>query len=503
MKAIYNILEDSAENYGNKVAVYCEGEEVTYKDLYQKAIGLTEKLESCKLKKDDIVLIIMNNSIEFIESFFAVNILNAVIVPVSIDIGKEKLNQIIDYFDADLIITIKKLESNINSLLFNNHKKLKSIIYLDLNEVFCLDNPSFHCELTNNIKNKKQLKYNVDTAIIFLSSGTTNIPKGIMLSNGNIITNVKSISTYLKLDYNDKVLLVKNINHASSITGEMLVSLYNGCTLYLTRKIPTSSLIAKTIRDNKITIFFTIPTLLVNILDNTQIKADYLKKLKKINYYGSTISIPKIEQFIEKYPWINLIYSYGLTEAAPRVTYINKIDWLNKKKSSGKPIEDVSVFIVDKDKKRVGCNIIGEIVVKGPNVMLGYYKNHELTNKVLRENMLYTGDLGYIDDEGYLYVTGRRDNLIVIAGKNIYPEEIEGIFLQIPGIKEVLVNEKYDELLENKIEAHIVAEDNFNMSRNEIYRILRKNLESYKIPHRIYFTENLEKTISGKIVRRK
>ncbi|MDU4144975.1 class I adenylate-forming enzyme family protein, partial [Clostridium sp.] len=236
------------------------------------------------------------------------------------------------------------------------------------------------------------------------------------------------------------------------------------------------------------------------ILENKNIAKYNFKKLRKINFYGSKMDVNIIQRLCDTFTDSEIIYSYGLTEASPRVSYIKKNDLLNKKGSSGKPIKDVSIFIENKNKKELGPGMVGEIVVTGPNVMMGYYKNLDLTRKALNKSKLYTGDIGFIDQDGFLFIKGRKDNMLNVAGKNVYAEEIEEILCSIEGVKESLVTGKKDKFYGDKLIAYIVK--NEKIDTEEILSYLKLYLDNYKVPHEIICVKSLEKTVSGKIVRK-
>ncbi len=498
---VFELLEQAAGVHGDNIAVCCQEKSVTYKELLYNVKRLAEKLSSRGIQKGDNVIVAMNNSIEFIEAFFAINLCGAVIVPLYINMGLHKLLNVVRFYDIKYIITLSKFEKTFSAFQQEDCGILSGIFYMEssgqADDCRYVELSSIEPEIPHECYHKK-----ASPAMILFSSGTTQMPKGIMLSDHNIVSNVKGISDYLKLTPDDKILLIKNINHASSITGEMLVSLANGCTLVLTPNMPTASLILQLIDEHKVTIFFAVPTLLSAILGHRNLDRYDISTLRIINFYGASIALSKIRELADKFEGANLIYSYGLTEAAPRVTYIERDELLKREGSSGVPIKDVSVYILDSEGKVLGPEQSGEIAVKGPNVMLGYYKNEELTRKALKDGLLHTGDIGRLDSDGYLYVTGRKDNLIIRSGKNIYPEEIESVIIGFEGIREVLVRGEADELAGEEIAAYVVPVEGCKINMRELFMHCKDNLEDYKIPQKIFEVEQLEKTLSGKIVRK-
>jgi long-chain acyl-CoA synthetase len=493
---IYELLTHNAENNGNKTALEHDNVCVTYKELRDNITQISSELKKKNIGKGVPVAIIMDNSVEFVHAILAVNMCQGVSVPIYANTGKYKLINMINHYEIRFVITLEKFRDLFDIDMLNECPGIKGIFYMTYNELVYLENDN--CDRGLDFYEQKDLH---DVALILFSSGTTSIPKGIMLTDRNIISNVSSISKYLQLKARDKILLIKNINHSSSITGELLVGLYNGCTVCMTSKIPSPALIFEYIQNKSVSILFAVPSILIGILNSRHKDLYRLDNVRIINFYGASIPYSKVQDLAEKFPWVNLIYSYGLTEASPRVTYIYKEDFLKKNKSSGKAIDGVEVFIVDEDGKELEPGCIGEIVVKGPNVMKGYFKNRPLTEIVLRNGLLFTGDMGYFDEDKYLYVTGRKDNMIIISGKNVYPEEIESVIYGFCGVKEVLVRGEPDEVYGVRIVAYVVPDSNVNLNTNNILLHCRNYLENYKIPEKIVQVAGLEKTISGKYIR--
>ena len=473
---MYDYLRKAAKQFPEKIAIKYKDVELSYCELDNAAKEIADKCFA-NIRRCNIGIVI-NNPMLFTVSLLAVSYLGCVAVPIYAYTGKEKIKDLVKKFSLEYVI----FETGYD--VFDVEKKEDGITYLsDL---------IIHKEtsIDKNYSDK-------DCEIILLTSGTTGTPKGIMLSRDNIKSNVEAIGEYLSLTLNDKIFMVKNMNHSSSIIGELLVGLDNMCTIVFNSKILTASSMVNSIHDNNITVFFAVPTILREIiLKHKQLNLEKIGHLRIINFYGAPMSSQDIINLVELLPKCNLIYSYGLTEASPRVTYIMGSDLLKKAGSSGKPIKNVKIEISNK-----GIDNNGEIVVSGPNVMLGYYNNAEKTRRTLVDGKLYTGDYGYIDEDGYLYVQGRKDNMIISAGKNIYPEEIEQVLQTAEGVKEVLVRNITDDKGVEKFIAYIVTDD-IELDMKSLFEVCKNGLENYKIPSKFVYVKELEKTPSGKIVRK-
>ncbi len=494
---IYDLLEDAVKKWGDKTAVICNSNVKTYSELSNMVNFIAGELKKYKGIAGNNILLAMDNSMEFVESFFAINKAGGTILPLYMNLGESKLKSIVEHYEIRCILTLKKYKKKIELALEESVNHLEKVLYIEDN------GSSITIETIDYNPGLMGEPYYRDNSpgIILFSSGTTNLPKGIMLSNNNILSNVKAISEYLSLTSEDRVLLMKNINHSSSITGEMLVSIHNGCLLHIQVGFITAASIMDAISNDKITVLFGVPTILTAMIAHGEFHKFDMNSLRIINFYGASMAIHKIRELADKFPNVNLIYSYGLTEAAPRVTYIKREDLLSKEGSSGIPLKGVEVKIMV-DQKEAQAYEQGEICVKGPNVMMGYYKNEEKTKAALVDGYLLTGDLGWLDTDGYLYVKGRKDNMIIKSGKNIYPEEIEAVLMGYPGMKEVLVRGEADDLVGEEIVAYVVPDGEEVLSLFQVLKHCKKALEDYKIPGKIYQVKELKKTVSNKIMRK-
>ena len=470
---MYDYLRKAVQQFPEKIALKYKDVELSYSELDDVIKKIADEcfadIERCNIG------IVVNSPMLFTMSLMAVSYLGCVAVPIYAHTGKEKIKELVKQFSLEYVI----FEKGYDVLNCEESTTVLSDLIIHKEVSVGKNHSDKNCE------------------IILLTSGTTGAPKGIMLSRDNIKSNVEAIGDYLRLTLNDKIFMVKNMNHSSSIIGELLVGLDNMCTIVFNSKVLTASSMVNSICDNNITVFFAVPTILREIiLKHKQLNLEKIGHLRIINFYGAPMSSQDIDKLVELLPNCNLIYSYGLTEASPRVTYIMGSDLLKKAGSSGRPIKNVKIEISNK-----GIDNNGEIVVSGPNVMLGYYNDAEKTRKTIVDGKLYTGDYGYIDEDGYLYVQGRKDNMIISAGKNIYPEEIEQVLQTAEGVKEVLVRNISDDKGVEKFIAYIVTDD-IEPNMSSLFEVCKNRLENYKIPSKFVYVKELEKTPSGKIVRK-
>lgn len=480
MSLYKKIFMDGMCNNCAGTALVMGEKEYSYYEV-DKIVGELAQIFSKKgIVTGDKVIVTSNNPLSFSLILLSLMRIGAIPMPVYVKIGCLKLTNLIETYTVNFMVT------DVDSFdLPYAHERIEKFSDINLYKL-------------NNNRDVDLVK----VKLILFTSGTTSTPKAIMLSEDNICSNVEAISAYLKLKRNDNILLVKDLSHSSSIIGELLVGLYNGCKVIFSEYLPMPMTILNMLSSYKISVFFAVPSLLKGIIEFPQLKKFDLSALRIINFYGSSMNSSDIDRLIKIFSGVNIIYSYGQTEASPRVTYIEKKDILKHPGSCGRPIEKVCVKILNIDDRECDAYEIGEIIVEGPNVMQGYYCNYEKTRQVIRQNRLYTGDYGYIDKEGFLYIVGRKDNMIINSGKNIYLEEVEGILLAYPGIMEVLVQPQFENSGTCELLAYIVVDERLEIDKLNLLSFCKDRLELYKIPRDVFVVKELKKTPSGKIIRK-
>ena len=333
-------------------------------------------------------------------------------------------------------------------------------------------------------------------ALIMCTSGTTGKPKGAMLSEKNIVTNVSDITEYFSIGTNDTILIARPLYHCAVLTGEFLAAIVRGANIrfYSEQFNPTKML--ELISKYRITVFCGTPTLFSIMARFNRSSAS--KTLKHICISGECMSAEVGLKIHEAFPNCNIYHIYGLTEACPRVSYLPPEHFNEYPDCVGIPLKSVSIKILNSGKKACRTNEEGLLYIKGNNVMLGYYQDPEKTRTVLKNGWLCTGDIAVINDAGFLKIKGRNDDLIIKSGMNIYPAEIEGVLKQDSRVKEVIIY-GFRNQLGTQIGMKLVGDFS---SVGEVKRYCTSLLPSFQVPSKIELVDELPKNGSGKIVRR-
>lgn len=333
-------------------------------------------------------------------------------------------------------------------------------------------------------------------ALIMCTSGTTGKPKGAMLSEKNIMTNVSDISEYFQMDTSDTILIARPLYHCAVLTGEFLTAIVRGANIrfYSEQFNPTRML--ELIKEYKITTFCGTPTLL-SIMARFN-RGTAAQTLKHICISGECMSAEGGMKISKSFPTCRIYHIYGLTEACPRVSYLPPEFFSERPDCVGIPLRSVSVKIINQANELCQANEEGLLFVKGDNVMLGYYREPKKTATVLKDGWLCTGDIALINDAGFIKIKGRNDDLIIKSGMNVYPAEIEGVLKQDSRVKEVLVY-GYRDSIGTQIGMKLVGDFS---STEEVKQLCMKVLPSFQIPTAIELMDELPKNGSGKIIRR-
>lgn len=333
-------------------------------------------------------------------------------------------------------------------------------------------------------------------ALIMCTSGTTGRPKGVMLSEQNIMTNVSDISEYFVMDTSDTILIARPLYHCAVLTGEFLTAIVRGANIRFYSEQFNPKKMLELIKKYEITTFCGTPTLLsIMARFNRNAAAD---TLKHICISGECMSAEVGLKIHTAFPNCSIYHIYGLTEACPRVSYLPPESFAEYPDCVGIPLHSVSVEILNQSKAPCRANEEGLLYVKGDNVMLGYYREPEKTSAVLKDGWLCTGDIAVINDTGFLKIKGRNDDLIIKSGMNVYPAEIEGVLKQDTRVKEVLVY-GYHNLFGTQIGMKFVGDFS---STEEVKQLCMRTLPSFQIPTRIELVDELPKNGSGKVIRR-
>ena len=335
-----------------------------------------------------------------------------------------------------------------------------------------------------------------NTAVILFTSGSTGEPKGVRLSHDNLISNIKDICVYFDINREDTILISRPIYHSSVLTGEFLVSLCKGTKIVFLSESFNPSSILSALNENSVTVLGSTPTLMT-LLSNF-IRCDAGISVRKLSISGECITDGMAKKIRKAFPNADIYCGYGLSEASPRVAFLPPNLFDINPTCAGVPLQSVSIRIVNEKGEDVLKDDVGELIVRGPNVMQGYFDDKDKSDSVLRNGYLHTGDLACFDAYGLLYIKGRKDDMMICAGMNIYPAEIENALSTDKRISSVVASGYLQNGMQ-KISLEVCGDFS---GREEIVELCKEKLPKYQMPSKITFSNEPSVRCGGKIRRR-
>lgn len=525
-KGLHQYLIESAGKYKEMKALHFMGKEMTYGELFKEAKQMANYLQALGLKKGDRLAIMLPNCPQAVISYYGALLAGAIVVQTNPLYKERELEYQLNDSGSTFIVCLDILLPLVTKIRGNTSIKHtivtgikdylpfpKNLIYpfiqkREYNIVVKVEqSEETHVwrsimKYTSDNYTEVEIDPVADLALLQYTGGTTGNPKGVMLSHYNLVSNVQMCRAWLhKTEYGKEVILgVLPFFHVYGMTTVMNMGVMMGSKVILLPKFDAGDVL-KAIDKQKPTLFPGAPTIYVGLLNHPDLKKYDLSSIKACISGSAPLPIEVQEQF-ERVTGGRLVEGYGLTETSP-VTHANLVWEKRINGSIGLPWPDTDSKIVDmKTYEDVASGVVGEIVVKGPQVMQGYWNNPEETAETLRDGWLFTGDLGYMDDEGYFYIIDRKGDMVIAGGYNVYPREIEEVLYEHEGILEAVIAGIPDEYRGETVKAYIVPKKGFDLTEEALDIFCRKHLAAYKIPKLYEFRESLPKTAIGKVLRR-
>lgn len=525
-KPLHAFLEESSKIFGKMKALNFMGKEITYSDLYDQAKQMANFLQALGLRKNDRVAIMLPNCPQAVISYYGALMAGGIVVQTNpLYTERELKYQMTDSgsrFIVCLDILLPKVEkiaqsTDIEHMIVTKIKDylpfLKKLIYPFVqrkeNQLSVHVEESSHIHSWKTMLQKASTEYQQveidpkeDIALLQYTGGTTGHPKGVMLTHYNLVSNVQMCEAWLyKARRGEETVLgVLPFFHVYGMTTVMNFSIMQGSKMILLPKFDPETVL-KIIHKERPTLFPGAPTIYVGLLNHPKLKKYDLSSIEASISGSAPLPVEVQEQF-ERETGGRIVEGYGLTETSP-VTHANFVWHKRINGSIGVPWPDTDAKIVEigtLNEQEIGE--VGEIAVKGPQIMIGYWNNEEETKQVLKDGWLLTGDLGYMDENGYFYVVDRKSDMIIAGGFNIYPREVEEVLYEFEGVQEVAVVGVPDKYRGETVKAYIVPKDKASLNERELDHFCRKHLAAYKVPKIYEFRDELPKSAVGKVLRR-
>jgi len=503
---LQDYLEASAARVPDKVALICEASRLTYREIDAEANRFAKALVARGVRRGDRVLILADNSATTVIAFWATLKANAVACPVSPLVKGPRLGALLE--DSRPSAVVGGVERIPLLAAAAKHQRLPAVILngddagrepdgvpaLDWAEVVATEDGSSPPPRAN---------IDIDLASLIYTSGSTGEPKGIMLTHSNMLTAATSITSYLRNTEDDVILDALPLSFDYGLY-QVIMAARMGASVLLERSFAYPAQVLKDLVREGVTGFPGVPTMFATLAGMEDLDQYDLSRIRYVTNTAAAITQKQVEFIRRTFRGARFYSMYGLTECK-RVSYLPPEDLDRKPDSVGIPIPNTEAWIVDDDGKRVPPGQVGQLVVRGATVMRGYWNKPEATGRRLRpgllpgEQVLYTGDLCRMDEDGYLYFVARMDQVIKTRGEKVAPREVEQALLDIPGISEAAVVGVPDTILGAAVKAFVVLTPQAALTPEEIRRQCQARLEPYKVPAAVSILPELPKTTSGKV----
>ncbi|MBI2908746.1 MAG: long-chain-fatty-acid--CoA ligase [Chloroflexi bacterium] len=502
-------LEISSAICPDRPSIVFEKERVSYAELKDRANRLANGLAKLGVKTGDRVGLLQVNTNQCVEAYFAVAKLGAIFVPLNFRAKANELTYMLNTADALVVLVGDRYLDMVDGMR-PDLKTVKHFISLDkkrdgylfYGDILASSSPD---DVFTDIADE-------DTTILMYTAGTTGFPKGVMLSHNSFSIYVMDNVTPADPDIEEKNILTVPLYHVAGIQA-MMAAIYGGRTLIMERQFDPREWM-ELVEKEKVNRAMMVPTMLKQLMDNPEFSKHDLSSLKVITYGAAPMPLEVIKKALDIFPNTRFINAFGQTETASTITMLSPEDHvitgtpeekerkLKRLSSIGKPMADVEMRVVNEDGVEVAPNEVGEIVARGPRAMSGYWKDPDKTAKTIKDGWIYTGDMGYKDDEGYFFLAGRATDMIIRAGENISPEEVEAVIQSHPKVDDVAVIGIPDLDWGEKVMAVVVPRKGEKLTREEITEWSRQRLASYKKAELVEFIDELPRNPMGKILKR-
>ncbi|MGE8205154.1 fatty acid--CoA ligase family protein [Heyndrickxia sp. NPDC080065] len=497
-------LKNIAKEHADKPAYYFMDQPVSYADFDGTVTKFASGLKQLGVKKGDHIALLLGNSPHFVIALYGVMRLGATVIPINPIYTPGEISYILKNGDVKAVVAL--------DLFVPLAEKLSSMLPNVETFIICESDPTKKVELNQNLKMNSFSEMIAsgdiafegpdlledDVAVILYTSGTTGRPKGAMLTHKNLFSNAKDTGEYLKMNSIDRIITTLPMFHVFSLTVAVNAPLISGSTLLIVPKFSPKE-IFRLAKKYKATVFAGVPTMYNFLYQYPEGNPSDISSLRLCISGGSSLPVALLKNFEKKF---NVLVSegYGLSEASP-VTCFNPLDRPRKPGSIGTNILNVENKVVNEMGEEIPVGQVGELVVRGPNVMKGYYKMPEETAVTIRDGWLYTGDLARMDEEGYFFIVDRKKDMIIVGGFNVYPREVEEILYEHPEVVEAAVIGVPDPEQGEAVKCFVVRK-NPSLTEAELIEYCKQHLAKYKLPKTIEFIEELPKNTTGKILRR-
>lgn len=508
VRNLADVLSDQAARQADNCALVFKARRVTYGELNDRSLAIASQLVSLGLKPGDKIGLLFPNQPDYVATFFAILRIGAVLVPVNPLLKSDEIAHILaDSSAKALVVHSKTMDEAVKAL-----PSLEGLEHLIIapavsNQIDNAPGRLTVSALTDAVKAPDAIPPAIETdprhdlAFIVYTSGTTGKPKGAMISHHNLswVLPDRLFSTF-DIDHSDRFLGLLPFSHMYGLGVIIYGTISRGGTIVIMEKFEPKEAL-KTIEREGVTLIPAVPAMYQFMLMEMESDEYDLSSLR-ICFCAAAPLSTELLSLVEEGFGAPVVEGYGMTETACGAT-INPMHG-RKTGSVGRALPGIDIVIKSPDGRKLlpGSENVGEIVIRGDQIMVGYHNRPEATDEVMEDGWLHTGDLGWQDDQGYFYICGRKKELIIRGGQNIYPRELEDVIIKMPGVAEVAVIGVPDKFMGERVKAFVVKKSAVTLSEDDIKEYCSNHLAAYKVPRLVEFIDTLPRNSTGKVLKR-
>lgn len=511
---VHEWLNHSARRFPDKEAIICGQQRWTYKAIDRYTDHLAAALQSIQVRRQDRIVILLDNSSETVISLYGILKAGGVFIILAGSVKGAKLRYILENSEADVLIThtnkagvvadaLDQIQREIKTIWIGPKDKIPSGLKqnsISWDEIFS----SLSDTIGEDEKDSRLPRcIDLDLATLIYTSGSTGEPKGVMSTHHNMISAARSIIQYIGNQRDDVILNALPLSFDYGLYQVIMAVMFGGTVVLKPSFIYLHNILTR-ITEEKVTGFPIVPTMVAMLLKMRDLSGYDLSSLRYITNTGAALPVEHIRSLQKLLPHVRIFSMFGLTECK-RVCFLPPEELEHRPSSVGKAMPNCEVLIVDEDGNEVVPGQTGELIIRGSNVMQGYWKDPNLTNRTYRdgrypgEKILYSGDYFHKDDSGFLYFLGRKDDMIKSKGERISAKEVENTICALEGVAEAAVIGVPDEILGQAIKAFIVPLPSHQLVEKQVMRYCTENMETFMVPKYVEFMDELPRTSNGKI----
>ncbi|MCU0575347.1 MAG: AMP-binding protein [Desulfobacterota bacterium] len=484
---LYSWLQEHAKERPGKVAIRFRDQSITFGELYRLTDSLGTALRKAGIGRDDHVTLVLPNMPEFVITYMATMGIGAVVTTVNPAYTSRELRHILSDSESRVLIMEEGNRDTYDAIA----SECPQDVFITVGKEG--DFPRWVSGSGSGIVEDREKD---DVAAIIYSSGLTGYPMGAQLTQANLDHNSDLLRSCMEADDTDTTLTLIPCFHSFSASCNMLSMLRYGGTIYLMKKIDFKEL-RTAIAEAGISAICAVPTLFFGLIHHPELQDIDYTGMRALVAGGSALPLEVYDAFRQKFH-ADIRQGYGITEASP-VCSVNQKHRTIKPASIGQTVPGVTARVEDDDGTILGPGQTGELLFKGPNIMKGYYNRPRETSDIIKDGWLHTGDLGYMDDEGYIYITGYKKDMVITSGFNVYTREVTNVLNSLPGIRDSAIIGEPD-LMRGAIIKAFVVSDSPHLTEDDVKKFARKQLANFKTPRKVVFVPEIPRDDKGKVL---